>query len=114
MHPRAEGLQVALAGPQERLRILVAALLQPHHTEVGDQPYSEIFKNHFLVDTANVDARTITALRFLMGDGGVVFGSDYGGGVGLLRDAVANIDAQSDSGVARAATDRNSRELLNL
>ena len=111
---RYPGLRVVIRSGGGGVPLLQSKMSWTHHAEVGDQPYSEIFKNHFLVDTANVDARTITALRVLMGDGGVVFGSDYGGGVGLLRDAVANIDAQPDSDIARAAADRNSRELLSL
>ena len=94
--------------------LLQSKMWWTHHGEDGDKQYSEIFKNHFLVDTANVDVRTITALSFLMGDEGVVFGSDYGGGLGLLRDAVANIDAQPEPDHLRAAAERNSRELLSL
>jgi predicted TIM-barrel fold metal-dependent hydrolase len=108
------GLSVVIRSGGGGIPLLQSKMWWTHHAEDGDKQYSEIFRQHFLVDTANVDARTITALRFLMGDDGVVFGSDYGGGLGLLRDAVANIDAQPDPDAVRAATERNSRELLSL
>ena len=111
---RYPGLSIVIRSGGGGIPLLQSKMSWTHHAEGGDKQYSEIFKNHFLVDTANVDARTITALRFLMGDEGVVFGSDYGGGLGLLRDAVANIDAQPDPEVVRASTEHNSRELLSL
>jgi predicted TIM-barrel fold metal-dependent hydrolase len=111
---RYPGLSVVIRSGGGGIPLLQSKMSWTHHGEAGDQQYSEIFRSHFLVDTANVDARTITALRFLMGDDGVVFGSDYGGGVGLLREAVFKIDAQPDPDTIRAATDHNSRQLLSL
>ena len=111
---RYPGVRVVIRSGGGGVPLLQSKMSWTHHAKGGDKQYSEIFSKHFLVDTANVDARTITALRFLMGDEGVVFGSDYGGGLGLLRDAVSNIDAQPDPLGMREATERNSRELLNL
>ncbi len=111
---RYPGVRVVIRSGGGGVPLLQSKMWWTHHGEDGDKQYSEIFKNHFLVDTANVDVRTITALSFLMGDEGVVFGSDYGGGLGLLRDAVANIDAQPEPDRLRAAAERNSRELLSL
>ena len=111
---RYPGLRVVIRSGGGGVPLLQSKMYWTHHGAEGDEQYVDIFKKHFLVDTANVDAHTITALRFLMGDDGVVFGSDYGGGLGLLRDAVANIDAQPDAEGVRAAIERRSRELLSL
>ena len=40
----------------------------------GEQPYSEIFLEHFLIDCASSDARTLSFLIDTMGEEHVVFG----------------------------------------
>lgn len=107
-------LRVVIRSGGGGVPLLQTKMWWTHVGPSGSQPYSEIFREHFLVDTANVDGNTVSALVLLMGDDGVVFGSDYGGGLGLLRDAVERVDAQQSPGQFRAAVERNSRLLLHL
>jgi predicted TIM-barrel fold metal-dependent hydrolase len=108
------GLQVVIRSGGGGIPLLQSKMSWTHKSATGDRRYVDIFRDHFLVDTANVDARTVTALLFLMGDAGLVFGSDYGGGPGLLWESVANLDAQPDPAHAREVTERNSRRLLQM
>ena len=49
-----------------------------------------------------------------MGSGGIVFGSDYCGGLGPLKRALTVVDEQPNASEIRSWTERTSREMLNL
>ena len=49
-----------------------------------------------------------------MGSGGIVFGSDYCGGLGPLTRALTVVDEQRNASEIRSWTERNSRELLHM
>jgi predicted TIM-barrel fold metal-dependent hydrolase len=93
---------------------LLLKRLSWRHKGRDDRSYSEILLDHFLIDTASLDARTLGFLIETMGEGRIVFGSDYCGGVGLLKKGVAVVEQQSDPARIKAITERNSRELLHL
>jgi len=85
------------------------------HKSAGDERrYSEILLEHFLVDCANGDARTLAFLVDMMGESNVVFGSDYCGGLGPLDKAIKVVDDQAHPKRVRKMMDRNSRRLLGM
>jgi predicted TIM-barrel fold metal-dependent hydrolase len=49
-----------------------------------------------------------------MGEDRIVFGSDYCGGLGLLKKGVAVIDQQPDPARIKKITEQTSRNLLRL
>jgi predicted TIM-barrel fold metal-dependent hydrolase len=107
-------LQIVVRSGGGSLPILLGKLWWKHRGPDGEARYSDLFRQHFLVDTANCDARTIGYLIDVMGEDRVLFGSDYCGGLGPLDKAVAVIDAQPEPGRVRALTERNARRLLHL
>ncbi|HEX9443226.1 MAG TPA: amidohydrolase family protein [Candidatus Binatia bacterium] len=84
------------------------------HKGADERSYSEILLDHFLIDTAGVGARTLGFLLETMGEERIVFGSDYCGGLGLLKKGVAVIEQQPDPARIKAITERTSRNLLGL
>jgi predicted TIM-barrel fold metal-dependent hydrolase len=111
---RYPSLQIVIRSGGGSVPILLQNLWWKHKGPEGERRYSDVLREHFLVDSANVDARTVSYLVDAMGDERVVFGSDYCGGLGPLDKAVTLIDAQPDPGHVRALTERNSRRLLCL
>jgi predicted TIM-barrel fold metal-dependent hydrolase len=111
---RYPSLQIVIRSGGGSVPILLQKLWWKHKGPDGEQRYSDVLREHFLVDSANVDARTVGYLVDAMGEERVVFGSDYCGGLGPLDRAVALIDEQPDPGRVRALTERNSRRLLRL
>ena len=93
---------------------LLLQRLKWKHKGADERSYSAILLDHFLIDTASVDARTLGFLLETMGEGRVVFGSDYCGGLGLLKKGVAVVEQQSDPARIKTITERNSRNLLHL
>ncbi len=61
------------------------------------------------IDCASSDARTLAFLIETLGEGRIVFGSDYCGG-----QAFAAIDQQPDPARVQNSTERNSRKLLRV
>ncbi|MFI5269830.1 MAG: amidohydrolase family protein, partial [Chloroflexota bacterium] len=96
------------------LPTLLNKLWWKHKTAGGEQRYSEVLLEHFLVDCANGDARTLAFLVDVMGEDNVVFGSDYCGGLGPLDKAVKVVDDQAHPKRIRKMMDRNSRRLLGM
>ena len=84
------------------------------HKGHDERSYSEILLDHFLIDTASLDARTLGFLLQTMGEERIVFGSDYCGGLGLLKKGVAVVEEQPDPARVKTITERNSRKLLQL
>ena len=96
------------------LPLLLNKLFWRHKGPRGEQRYSDILLEHFLVDTAGVNARTLQFLIDTLGQERVVFGSDYCGGLGPLQKALPVIEQQSDPTHIKSLTERNSRRLLGL
>lgn len=84
------------------------------HKGPDERSYADILFDHFLIDTASVDARTLGFLLETMGEERIVFGSDYCGGLGLLKKGVAVVENQPDPARVKTVTERNSRALLHL
>jgi predicted TIM-barrel fold metal-dependent hydrolase len=96
------------------LPTLLNKLWWKHKTADGEQRYSKVLLDHFLVDCANGDARTLAFLLDVMGEDNVVFGSDYCGGLGPLDKAMKVVDDQAHPKRVRKMMDRNSRRLLGM
>ncbi|HWP29955.1 MAG TPA: amidohydrolase family protein [Chloroflexota bacterium] len=107
-------LQIVIRSGGGSVALLLNKLWWKHRGPAGEQRYADVLRAHCLVDTANVDARTVQFLVDAMGEDRVVFGSDYCGGLGPLDRAVGVLDAQPDPARVRALTARNSRRLLGL
>jgi predicted TIM-barrel fold metal-dependent hydrolase len=111
---RYPSLEIVIRSGGGSVPILLHKLWWKHKGPDGEKRYSDVLREHFLVDTANVDARTVGYLVDAMGEERVVFGSDYCGGLGPLEKAVALINEQPEPARVRALTERNSRRLLCL
>jgi predicted TIM-barrel fold metal-dependent hydrolase len=85
-----------------------------HKGPKGEQRYSDIFLEHFLIDTASSDARTLSFLIDTLGEERMVFGSDYCGGLGPLKKSFGAIEKQAKPERVKQFTDKNSRRLLHL
>jgi predicted TIM-barrel fold metal-dependent hydrolase len=111
---RYPGLQVVIRSGGGSVPLLLHKLWWKHKGPRGEARYADVVREHFLVDTANVDARTVAFLVDAMGEDRVVFGSDYCGGLGPLEKAVTVVTDQPDPARVQALTDRNSRRLLGI
>lgn len=96
------------------LPLLLHRFFWKHKGPRGEKRYSEILLEHFLIDTAGVNARTLRFLLDTLGEERIVFGSDYCGGLGPLEKALPVIDEQPDPARIKALTERNSRRLLGI
>jgi predicted TIM-barrel fold metal-dependent hydrolase len=96
------------------LPLLLHRLFWKHKGPKGEERYSDILLRHFWIDTAGVDARTLRFLLDTLGEGKIVFGSDYCGGLGALEKALPVIQDQPDPARIKAITERTSRNLLRL
>jgi predicted TIM-barrel fold metal-dependent hydrolase len=94
--------------------LLLHRFFWKHKGPKGEQRYSEIFLEHFLIDCASSDARTLSFLIDIMGEERVVFGSDYCGGLGPLKKCLAAVAKQSNPEHVKSFTDKNSRRLLHI
>lgn len=111
---RHPGLRIVIRSAGGGLPLLLSKLWWKHKGPHGEQPYSEILLDHFLVDCASANARTVAFLIDTMGEDRVVFGSDYCGGLGPLAKALPAIEEQPDPARVKALTERNSRRLLRI
>ena len=111
---RHPGLQVVIRSSGGGIPLLLSKLWWKHNGPEGEQRYSDVLLDHFLVDCASASPRTLQFLIDTMGEDRVVFGSDYCGGLGPLEKGVRVIDDQPDPTRVRALTERNSRRLLGL
>ncbi|HEY3304777.1 MAG TPA: amidohydrolase family protein [Candidatus Binatia bacterium] len=96
------------------LPLLLHRLFWKHKGPKGEQCYSDILLEHFWIDTAGVDPRTLRFLLDTLGENRIVFGSDYCGGLGALEKALPVIEDQPDPARIKAITERTSRNLLGL
>jgi predicted TIM-barrel fold metal-dependent hydrolase len=107
-------LRIVIRSSGGGLPLLLHRFFWKHKGPRGEQRYSEIFLEHFLIDCASSDARTLAFLVDTMGENNMVFGSDYCGGLGSLDLCFRAVNQQSNPARIKSFTDKNSRALLNL
>jgi 5-carboxyvanillate decarboxylase len=111
---RYPNLQIVIRSAGGGLPLILNRLFWKHKGPKGEQRYSEILLEHFLVDTAGLQARTLQFLMDTLGEGRVVFGSDYCGGPGPVKRALPAIEGHPNPNYVRTVLDRNTRRLLHL
>ena len=111
---RHPGLKIVIRSGGGGLPLLLHRLFWKHKGPKGEQRYSEILLEHFLIDTAGVNARTLQFHLDTLGEERIVFGSDYCGGLGPLEKALPVIEEQPNPQHVKSFTERNSRNLLHL
>jgi predicted TIM-barrel fold metal-dependent hydrolase len=111
---RYPNLRIVIRSSGGGLPLLLHRFFWKHKGPNGEQRYSEIFREHFLIDCASSDARTLSFLIDTMGEERMVFGSDYCGGLGPLNKAFNGVSGLADPERFKRVTDKNSRELLHI
>jgi aminocarboxymuconate-semialdehyde decarboxylase len=111
---RYPNLKIVIRSSGGGLPLLLHRFFWKHKGPQGEQRYSDIFLEHFLIDSASSDARTLSFLIDTMGEERMVFGSDYCGGLGPLNKCFNAISAQPNPEHIKDFTGKNSRKLLNL
>jgi predicted TIM-barrel fold metal-dependent hydrolase len=111
---RYPNLRIVIRSSGGGIPLLLHRFFWKHKGPQGEKRYSEIFLEHFCIDCASSDSRTLAFLVDKMGEGNVVFGSDYCGGLGPLSKAFNNVSGLADPEHFKRFTDKNSRELLHL
>ena len=107
-------LRIVIRSSGGGLPLLLHRFFWKHKGPAGEKRYSEIFLEHFLIDCASSDARTLSFLIDTMGEERMVFGSDYCGGLGPLAKGFGAVNKQSDPGHVKSFMEKNSRRLLHL
>ena len=110
-HPK---LKIVIRSSGGGLPLLLHRFFWKHKGPKGEQCYSDILLEHFLIDCASSDARTLAFLIETLGEERIVFGSDYCGGLGPLKKCLTAIDKQPNPDRIKSFTDKNSRALLHL
>ena len=105
---------VIRSGGGRWLPLLLNKLFWKHRGPRGEQRCSEILLEHFLVDTAGVNSRTLQFLIDTLGQERIEFGSDYCGGLAPLQKALPVIELQSDPALVKSLTERKSRRRIRL
>jgi aminocarboxymuconate-semialdehyde decarboxylase len=111
---RYANLKIVIRSSGGGLPLLLHRFFWKHRGPRGEKRYSEIFLEHFLIDCASSDARTLAFLIDRMGEDHIVFGSDYCGGLGPLKKAFDALSQQPDPERVKRFTENNSRRLLGL
>jgi aminocarboxymuconate-semialdehyde decarboxylase len=111
---RYPDLRIVIRSSGGGLPLLLHRFFWKHKGPQGEQRYSDIFLEHFSIDCASSDGRTLAFLIDTLGEERVVFGSDYCGGLGPLNKCFAAIDQQSNPAHLKSFTEKNSRKLLNI
>ena len=111
---RYPNLRIVIRSSGGGLPLLLHRFFWKHKGPKGERRYSEIFLEHFLIDCASSDARTLSFLIDTMGEEHVVFGSDYCGGLGPLKKALASVEKQANPEYLKSFTEKNSRRLLHI
>jgi aminocarboxymuconate-semialdehyde decarboxylase len=111
---RYPNLKVVIRSSGGGLPLLLHRFFWKHKGPKGEQRYSEILREHFLIDCASSDGRTLAFLIDVMGEERIVFGSDYCGGLGPLKKCLAAVDQQASPERVKRFTEKNSRRLLRL
>ncbi len=111
---RYPDLRIVIRSSGGGLPLLLHRFFWKHKGPKGEQRYSEIFLEHFLIDCASSDARALSFLIDTLGEEHVVFGSDYCGGLGPLKKALASVEKQANPEYLKSFTEKNSRRLLHI
>jgi predicted TIM-barrel fold metal-dependent hydrolase len=111
---RYPNLNIVIRSSGGGLPLLLHRFFWKHKGPNSEKRYSDIFLEHFLIDCASSDARTLAFLIDKMGENNIVFGSDYCGGLGPLSKGFAAISAQPNPEHVKSFTEKNSRRLLRL
>jgi predicted TIM-barrel fold metal-dependent hydrolase len=111
---RYPNLRIVIRSSGGGLPLLLHRFFWKHKGPAGERRYSDIFLEHFLIDCASSDARTLAFLIDKVGENNIVFGSDFCGGLGALKKGFVAVDAQSDPQHVRNFTEKNSRRLLHI
>jgi predicted TIM-barrel fold metal-dependent hydrolase len=111
---RYPNLRIVIRSSGGGLPLLLHRFFWKHKGPQGEKRYSDIFLDHFLIDCASSDARTLAFLIDKMGENNIVFGSDYCGGLGPLAKGFAAVNAQRDPEHIKSFTEKNSRRLLHI
>jgi predicted TIM-barrel fold metal-dependent hydrolase len=111
---RYTNLRIVIRSSGGGLPLLLHRFFWKHKGPNGERRYSEIFLEHFLIDCASSDARTLSFLIDKVGENNIVFGSDYCGGLGPLGKSLTAIAAQPDPERVKGFMERNSRRLLPI
>jgi predicted TIM-barrel fold metal-dependent hydrolase len=111
---RYPGLRVVIRSSGGGLPLLLHRFFWKHKGPKGEQRYSEIFLEHFSIDCASSDARTLEFLIDILGEEQIVFGSDYCGGLGPLNKCFAAVEKQANPEHVKTFTEKNSRKLLGI
>ncbi|MDH3446433.1 MAG: amidohydrolase [Deltaproteobacteria bacterium] len=111
---RYPNLRIVIRSSGGGIPLLLHRFFWKHKGPNGEKRYLEIFLEHFLIDCASSDARTLSFLIDKMGENNIVFGSDFCGGLGPLSKAFNGVSGLADPERFKRFTDKNSRELLRL
>lgn len=111
---RHPSLRIVIRSSGGGLPLLLHRFFWKHKGPEGERRYLDIFFDHFLIDTASSDARTLSFLIDTMGKDRIVFGSDYCGGLGPLKKCLDGVNGQTNPADVKRFTSDNSRALLNL
>lgn len=111
---RYPNLKIVIRSSGGGIPLLLHRFFWKHKGPKGEQKYSEIFLDHFLIDCASSDAPTLAFLIAKMGENNIVFGSDYCGGLGPLNKAFNAISLQANPEHVKRFTEKNSRQLLHM
>jgi len=111
---RYPNLKIVIRSSGGGLPLLLHRFFWKHKGPKGEQRYSEIFLDHFFIDCASSDSRTLAFLIEKMGERNIVFGSDYCGGLGPLSKSFSALSGQSNPEHTKTFMEKNSRELLHI
>jgi predicted TIM-barrel fold metal-dependent hydrolase len=111
---RYPNLKIVIRSSGGGIPLLLHRFFWKHKGPDGERRYSEIFLEHFLIDCASSDARTLSFLIDKMGENNMVFGSDYCGGLDRLNRSFEAVMAQPNPEYVKAFMEKNSRHLLHI
>ncbi len=111
---RYPNLKIVIRSSGGGLPLLLHRFFWKHKGPMGEESYLDVFLEHFLIDTASSDARTLAFLIDKMGENNIVFGTDYGGGLGPLRRGFNALSAQANPDHIKSFMEKNSRQLLHI
>jgi predicted TIM-barrel fold metal-dependent hydrolase len=106
---RYPNLKIVIRSSGGGLPLLLHRFFWKHQGPKGEQRYLDIFLEHFLIDCASSDGRTLAFLIDKLGESNIVFGSDYCGGLGPLTKGFNALHAQPNADHIKHFMEKNSR-----